>query len=55
MVTVNRLPTPGSLATVTDPGTRALPVIMLTARAGQEAAVEGLEAGADDYLSLIHI
>jgi len=24
---------------------------MLTARAGQEAAVEGLEAGADDYLS----
>jgi DNA-binding response OmpR family regulator len=23
---------------------------MLTARAGQEASVEGLEAGADDYL-----
>jgi signal transduction histidine kinase/CheY-like chemotaxis protein len=33
-----------------DPGTRSLPVVMLTARAGQEAAVEGLEAGADDYL-----
>lgn len=34
-----------------DPATRAVPVIMLTARAGQEAAVEGLEAGADDYLA----
>ena len=33
-----------------EPATRALPVVMLTARAGQEAAVEGLEAGADDYL-----
>ena len=30
--------------------TRALPVIMLSARAGEEASVEGLEAGADDYL-----
>jgi signal transduction histidine kinase/serine phosphatase RsbU (regulator of sigma subunit)/CheY-like chemotaxis protein len=27
-----------------------VPVIMLSARAGQESAVEGLEAGADDYL-----
>jgi signal transduction histidine kinase/ActR/RegA family two-component response regulator len=32
-------------------GTRAVPVIMLTARAGQDASVEGLEAGADDYLA----
>ena len=34
-----------------DPATRAIPVIMLTARAGQEAAVEGFAAGADDYLA----
>jgi len=34
-----------------DPATRHVPVIMLTARAGQEAAVEGLDAGADDYLA----
>jgi signal transduction histidine kinase len=33
-----------------EPRTRALPVIMLSARAGEEASVEGLEAGADDYL-----
>jgi CheY-like chemotaxis protein/anti-sigma regulatory factor (Ser/Thr protein kinase) len=34
-----------------DAATRRIPVIMLTARAGQEAAVEGLAAGADDYLA----
>ncbi len=30
--------------------TRTLPVILLSARAGEEARVEGLMAGADDYL-----
>ncbi|MGH2386656.1 MAG: ATP-binding protein [Chloroflexota bacterium] len=33
-----------------DPRTAALPVILLSARAGEEARVEGLEAGANDYL-----
>ncbi len=33
-----------------DPRTAAVPVLMLSARAGQEAAIEGLQAGADDYL-----
>lgn len=33
-----------------DPRTRGLPVILLSARAGEESRVEGLEAGADDYL-----
>ncbi|HEY3592698.1 MAG TPA: ATP-binding protein, partial [Polyangiaceae bacterium] len=33
-----------------DPKTRTIPVILLSARAGEEAAVEGLGAGADDYL-----
>ncbi|HEX7667989.1 MAG TPA: ATP-binding protein, partial [Polyangiaceae bacterium] len=32
------------------PATRAISVILLSARAGEEATVEGLEAGADDYL-----
>jgi PAS domain S-box-containing protein len=30
---------------------RTLPVILLSARAGEEAMVEGIEAGADDYLT----
>jgi signal transduction histidine kinase len=33
-----------------DPLTRDIPVMMLSARAGEEARVEGFEAGADDYL-----
>jgi PAS domain S-box-containing protein len=33
-----------------DPRTAALPVLLLSARAGQEASIEGLRAGADDYL-----
>jgi signal transduction histidine kinase len=33
-----------------NPATRTTPVIFLSARAGEEAKVEGLEAGADDYL-----
>jgi PAS domain S-box-containing protein len=33
-----------------DPATAVIPVIMLSARAGEEARVEGLRAGADDYL-----
>ena len=33
-----------------DERTRAVPVILVSARAGEEARVEGLEAGADDYL-----
>jgi PAS domain S-box-containing protein len=33
-----------------NPKTRSLPVILLSARAGEEARVEGLDAGASDYL-----
>lgn len=34
-----------------DPATQDLPIVLLSARAGEEARVEGLEAGADDYLT----
>ncbi|HVS76451.1 MAG TPA: ATP-binding protein, partial [Steroidobacteraceae bacterium] len=33
-----------------DPATAELPVLLLSARAGEEASVGGLQAGADDYL-----
>ncbi|MFF7395685.1 response regulator [Achromobacter sp. NPDC008082] len=33
-----------------DPALRTIPVLLLSARAGEEASVEGLRAGADDYL-----
>jgi len=33
-----------------DPATAEIPVVMLSARAGEEARVEGFAAGADDYL-----
>ncbi|GAB1545008.1 hypothetical protein NUACC21_76840 [Scytonema sp. NUACC21] len=33
-----------------DPVTKSIPIILLSARAGEEATVEGLQAGADDYL-----
>ncbi|MFG6415983.1 ATP-binding protein [Roseateles sp. DC23W] len=34
-----------------DARTRTLPVVLLSARAGEEAQIEGLAAGADDYLA----
>ena len=34
-----------------DPATAGTPVILLSARAGEEAKIEGLDAGADDYLT----
>jgi signal transduction histidine kinase len=34
-----------------DPSTRDVPVVLLSARAGEEASVEGLAAGANDYLT----
>jgi signal transduction histidine kinase len=33
-----------------DPASAALPVILLSARAGEESSIEGLDAGCDDYL-----
>jgi signal transduction histidine kinase/DNA-binding response OmpR family regulator len=33
-----------------DERTRSVPVVLLSARAGEEARIEGLQAGADDYL-----
>ncbi len=34
-----------------DPQTNTIPIVLLSARAGEESRVEGLEAGADDYLT----
>ena len=34
----------------TNPSTRAIPIILVTARAGEDAALEGLGSGADDYV-----
>ena len=34
-----------------DPRTVSVPVVMLSARAGEDGMLEGLEAGADDYLT----
>jgi signal transduction histidine kinase len=33
-----------------DPALRGIPVILLSARVGEEARIEGLDSGADDYL-----
>jgi two-component system, OmpR family, response regulator MtrA len=33
-----------------DPGTRGIPVILLTARAQESDVQEGFDAGADDYI-----
>ena len=33
-----------------DPQTARIPVVLLSARAGEEARIEGVQAGADDYL-----
>jgi signal transduction histidine kinase/DNA-binding response OmpR family regulator len=42
----------GLLAAIREkPGLREVPVVLLSARAGEEARLEGLEAGADDYLA----
>jgi signal transduction histidine kinase len=50
-VMMPRLDGVGLLAGIrADADLRDLPVILLSARAGEEARLEGLEAGADDYL-----
>src|SRR4051812_29517852 len=50
-VMMPRLDGMGLLAALrADDRTARVPVLLLSARAGQEAAVEGLAAGADDYL-----
>jgi light-regulated signal transduction histidine kinase (bacteriophytochrome) len=33
-----------------DPATREIPVVLLSARAGEESLLEGIDTGADDYL-----
>ena len=33
-----------------EPQTQEIPIVLLSARAGEESRIEGLEAGADDYL-----
>ena len=38
------------LNSMVDPDLREVPVIMLSARAGEEARIEGVQSGADDYL-----
>lgn len=48
MPRLNGLALVGALRT--DPRTASVPVLLLSARAGQEASIEGLRAGADDYL-----
>jgi CheY-like chemotaxis protein len=40
----------GLLALRADPRLREIPVILLSARAGEESRIEGMAAGADDYL-----
>jgi signal transduction histidine kinase len=34
-----------------NPATQTIPVILLSARAGEESRIEGIDAGADDYLT----
>ncbi|MFI4868004.1 MAG: ATP-binding protein [Steroidobacterales bacterium] len=42
----------GLLAAVrNDESLRSVPIVLLSARAGEEARIEGLDAGADDYLT----